>query len=375
MAAFLDCRQRHYAPVSFSFGYDPAVSNGGEFGARLVAEQTVYNGGLNGLEIRQASVEVENRSLIYQQQERDLVFSVRQAFVDLLLAQREADLSDISVSRLIDYLGLVERLNESGTVGYTDFLGTQLDLSKSKIAAMATAESVRTARFNLARLIGTPDDTTFIARGSLDSLLIDAENSATIISEMELSQNLDFTSVQLNYMQSQIALAQTKARWRPSISLVADAGVVTSRENLLLPRVDRYRSVGYSVGINIEVPLWDWGTRKAEIERSRLDLKSSGDLIELAHRDILTEYRVTRSQLINALDRLRSIRKMTGTAQKNFLLSTAQYADGAITASEVLIAQQALTDAHQTEVETLAEIQSLKARLIKITQSTQETRP
>lgn len=364
-----------YAPASLSFGYDPAVSNGGEFGARLVAEQTVYNGGLIGLDIRLAESEFKGQSLAYRQQERDLVFAVRQAFVNLLLAQRQAELRDSSVNRLADYLGLVERLNESGTVGYTDFLSTQVDLANARVASMAAGEALKSARFNLARLMGTPDDTTFIVRGSLDSLLIDAGDTAAVTPEMQLDNNLDIAAAQVGRTQSRIALAQAKARWRPSVSLMADAGVVTSRENLLLPRSERYNSVGYSVGVSVAMPLWDWGVRKAEIQRSSLELKSSSEYIELVRRNILTSYRTVQSQLTGALRRLQSIRQMTETAQKNYLLSTAQYADGAVTASEVLIAQQLLTSAYSTEVETLAEIQSLRAQLAKITESTQETRP
>ena len=364
-----------YAPASLSFGYDPAVSNGGEYGARLVAEQTIYNGGLMGLDIRLAETQVKGQSLAYQQQERDLVYSVRQAFVDMLLAQRQTELLDSSVNRLIDYLGLVERLNESGTVGYTDFLSTQVDLDNARVDAMSAAESLKSARFNLARLMGTPNDTTFVIRGSLDTLLIDAKDTLAILPDVKLDQNLDVVVAQLSRTQSQIALAQTKAQWKPSVSFVADAGVVTSRENLLLPRSERYNSVGYSVGVTIDMPLWDWGTRKAQIRKSSLDLKSSTDYIELVRRDILTAYRTTRTRMTGAFRRLQSIRQMTETAQKNYLLSTAQYADGALTASEVLIAQQLLTGAYSTEVQTLAEIQSLRAQLAQITESIQDTRP
>jgi len=363
-----------YAPASLDFGYDPAVSNGGELGARIVAEQTLYNGGLNGLDIRQASIEKENRTLVYQQQERNLVSSVRQAFISLLLAQREAELRDRSVTRLNEYLDLVERLNESGTVGYTDLLSTRVDLSNAQIEAGKARESVESARFDLVRVMGSQDDTTLTIRGSLDSLLISPDNRTGEIPEIDLKNNLNIVSARTDYVQSRIALAQTKAQWRPSISLVADAGAVTSRENLLLPEPERYKSLGYSVSISFQMPLWDWGIRKAKVEQSRLELQSSSAMIDLVSRDVLTAYRTARSQLIGALDRLETIRRMTETAQKNYLLSTAQYAEGSVTATEVLAAQQMLTDTHQTEIETLAEIQLLKARLAHITQSTQDAR-
>lgn len=53
---------------------------------------------------------------------------------------------------------------------------------------------------------------------------------------------------------------------------------------------------------------------------------------------------------------------MLETARQNYALFTAKYADGGASAYEVLTAEQALTDARLSEIETLAEIQSLQAQ-------------
>ena len=89
----------------------------------------------------------------------------------------------------------------------------------------------------------------------------------------------------------------------------------------------------------------------------------------------MANYQEARSRLLAARHRLVSLRQIEDTAQKNYLLNKAQYADGAAAASDVLLAQQALTDIQQTEIESLAEIQSLKARLDQITRTRQKDTP
>jgi outer membrane protein len=364
-----------YAPVSLDFGYDPAVSNGGELGARIVAEQTLYSGGLVGLEVKQAETQTVLRSLEWQQQHRDLVFAVRQAFIDLLAAERQHDLSDRSVERLTDYAELVTDLNNSGRVGYTDVLNARVELARGQIDSGTAVQMVNSARLNLNRLLGLPDDTVLAVTGSLDSLLLVAADTGAVIPDTVTTDNLEIRAARLGLKQSRLTLDFTRSQWKPTVALTADAGVVTSRENLLLPPSERYRSTGYSVGISIEMPLWDRGKRKTETARSHTEIRSAEDNLVLVSRDVRVDYRNTRLRLIDARRRLIAIREVVQTAEKSYLLNKAQYADGYVTASEVLLAQQVLTDTNRSEIDALAEIQSLKARLDMLTWSEKEVTP
>ncbi len=358
-----------YAPVSHNFGYDPAVSNGGELGARIVAEQTLYSGGTVGLQMQQAETQITQRSLEWQQHDRDLVYTVRQAFIELLAAQQQSHLSNRSVERLADYTDLVTNLNQSGRAKYADLLTAQVELSRGRIDSAAALQAVVSARLNLDRLLGAPCDTELNITGSLDNLLFDVFDSEAVIPEITTADNLDIGTARLDLDQSRLALDLTRSQWKPTVSLSADAGLITSRENLLLPAPERYRSAGYSVGISVEMPLWDSGRRKTEKARNRTEIRAAEDNLALVSRDVLADYRDTRLRLIDTQIRLVSIREVVQTAEKSYLLSKAQYADGYVAASDVLLAQQALTDMFRSEIDALAQIQSLKARLDMLTWS------
>lgn len=364
-----------YAPASLNFGYDPAVSNGGEMGARILGEQALYTGGRYSLELRQASTQVEQSAVSRQQRQRDLTFAVRQAFIQLLMSKQQHDLRILSVDRLSDYSDLVTAMHQSGAVGYADLLNAQVETSRAKINADLTSQAVTSARLELSRLLGFPADTSYAISGSLDSLLTPAADTNAAIPEIDADNNLEVNSARLDYRQSQLGLSLTRSQWKPTVSVTADAGVVTSRENLLLPRGERYNSTGYSVGLAVEMPLWDWGKRKADVAKGRNEVRVAQGNLEIVRRDLLSDYRNVRSRLLTARRRLISIRQIAQTAEKSYLLNKAQYADGSATASDVLLAEQALTDTQQSEIETLAEIQSLKARLDQITRPKQDELP
>ncbi len=351
-----------YAPWSLSFGYDPAVSNGGELGARIIGEQTVYDGGMRSLDIREAGLGVDFQDVAYRQTERDVVFAVRQAFIDLLHARQEQLSLDESAARLSEYADLAKRLNAAGTVGYTDLLSARIGLTNARTSAMTAAQEVAKARYRLVQVMGTPDDTSFAVIGSLDSLLVVAEEITGSLPPIDAAVNLDLRAAQVDYSLSRLAVGRIKAERRPQISLTGDVGVLTSRQNLQMPAPERYNSYGYSVGVGIDLFLWDWGARKARIEQSTVESRAAFERIKVVDQSIQTEYRALRVQMENAVQRLHEIRTMIESARENYALFMAKYADGDASSYDVLAAEQALTDARLSEVGTLAEIQLVRAQ-------------
>lgn len=356
-----------YAPWSLSFGYDPAVSNGGELGARIIGEQTVYDGGTRSLDIREAGLGVDFQDVAYRQTERDIVFAVRQAFIELLRAQEEQSSLDESAARLSEYVDLAKRLNAAGVVGYTDLLTARIGLTRARTASMTAAQAAMTARYRLVQAMGTPDDTSFVVTGSLDSLLVVADSPSVPLSPFDVAVNLDVQAAQVDYSLSRIAVDRIKAERMPQISLTGDIGVLTSRQNLQMPTPERYNSYGYSVGVGVDLPLWDWGARKARIEQNAIASRAARDRIKVINQSIQTEYRALRVQMENAVQRLRQIRTMLETASENYALLMAKYADGDATAYDVMAAEQGFTDAQLSEVETLAEIQLVQAQYEQLT--------
>jgi outer membrane protein len=351
-----------YAPWSLSFGYDPAVSNGGELGARVIAEQTLYDGGLRSLDFRLAALDVDYQGLAYRRTEVDLIYEARDMFIGLLRAQQEQSSHAESVSRLADYVDLVRRLNKAGTAAYTDLLSARIELTNARTATMTAAQAVALAKYRLAQIMGSPGDTVFTAVGSLDSLLVVAEEIGEPLPEIDSLTNLDMKTARINYRRSQIEIQQVRAERMPSVSLVGDIGVLSSRENLQMPPSERFNSVGYSIGIGVEIPLWDWGRRKALIQQRVVNSRAALDRIRMVDQSILIQYRMLQTQMDSAVRRLRCIRAMLENARQNYTLIIAKYSDGYASVRDVLAAEQLLTGSRLSEIETLAEIQSHRAK-------------
>jgi outer membrane protein TolC len=353
-----------YAPTSGTFGYDPAITDGGQVGGRVSVEQSLYDGGVRNLKSGQLTAEQSTLTKEKALGERDLRFTVEQVFIVALRSQRETELQQESARQLKEYLELVERLSKGGAASYTDVLKTRMQLQSSERSIQKAHESLASAKYALAELMGGSIDTSFALAGSLGDLLVNRRPNG---SAMDIGQNMDIALAELNVNKSTFETELAKSERLPVVSAAADAGVLTSFDNLRLSAPERAGVYGYMVGITLEVPLFTWGATDLRIQQRELATQALTLQLEGVRRFVSTEYQKTRLQLSKSDERLRSIRMSLKAAEENFALTKAKYAAGGVLSLEVLSAQQLLTELKLEELETTAEAELSLAKLEQIT--------
>lgn len=352
-----------YAPVPPSFGYDPIISNGGQLAGQIMLQQSLYDGGARSVKSDQLQIDAERLARERRRAERDLTFAVKQTYIEVLRAERETELEQQSVDQLTAYIDLVQRLFQGGSASYTDVLKTEVQLSNAALSLQKAGESLQTARYSLSELIGIAVDSSVSVIGSLES----PSDSVSILPEANLSRNLDLSIAGLGTERSVLDVELTKRERSPEISFIGDAGYLSSIENLRLPSSDRVSALGYSIGVGIDVPIFNWGATGLRIEQRELELDAQRQQVELLHRSLTAELQKTRLGLGNARSRLQAVRRNMVKAEDNFLLTRSQYAGGATSSLEVLAAQGLLTETKLSELETLATIQVLSAKFEQLT--------
>jgi outer membrane protein len=356
-----------YVPLPPTFGYDPAISNGGQVAGQIVLQQSLYDAGMRGLKADQVQTDMERlareRRLAYE----DLVLSVKQAFVEGLRAQQEVELQHKSVEQLEAYLGLAQRLYKGGTAPYTDLLKTEVQTVASRIALEKAAEALAISMMALAEVTGVPLDTTTHLSGSLMERTDTLPDTLRRNGEVDLMNSLDMSVAELSIEKSIVDQELVSHERLPEISIFADAGYLSSGENLRLPATERLNALGYAVGVGIEIPILNWGATGIRRQQRELATDDLRQKTEVLRRSLLTDLRKSRLQLIQAHGRLALIRENVTKAEENFLLTKSKYAVGGTLALEVLSAQQLLTETRLTELQTLADIQLLTARIERLT--------
>jgi len=71
--------------------------------------------------------------------------------------------------------------------------------------------------------------------------------------------NLDLSLAALSIQHHQLEVELTQQELSPTVSVIGDAGLLTSIDNLRVPYAERAGILGYSVGILLEIPFFNWG--------------------------------------------------------------------------------------------------------------------
>ncbi|MGD0036430.1 MAG: TolC family protein [Bacteroidota bacterium] len=356
-----------YAPSFGNLGYDPALSNGGQVSGQVIVQQSLYDGGIRGLKSDQLSLDIDRLAKEKRIAERDLMFSVKQAFVETLRAEQEIILQEESVQQLSEYLEIVRRLSKVGSAAYTDVLKTELQISNAQLAYQKATEEFVIAKYSLAELIGTPLDTTFNIVGSLNDTMNTEIDSPLFNVYADSLSNLEMSAASLAVKHSLMDVELTQHENYPTVLFVGDAGLLTSGDNLHLPRDERANMFGFSFGIELEIPLVNWGATDLRVQQKRLDADNLRLQSDILQRSITTESRKTRLQIMKQHERLRVIQNNIKIAEDNFFLTKSKYAGGGTLSLEVLSAQQLLTDTKLSELQTLADIRLLVAKMEQLT--------
>jgi outer membrane protein TolC len=350
-----------YAPVPPKSGYDPAITDGGQLAGQIVVRQSIYDAGIRGLKSDQMRLEMERAAREQDLVGQELTFAVKQTYTEAVRAQEELALRLQSHGQLAAYGELVRRLYNGGSANYADVLKAEMHTAMAWLAVEKARESLTTARFSLSELIGILVDST--ARFSSPG--IEISTPATDTSTPTRSLELDIARVELEKRALEIQLASHESL--PALSLVADAGYLSSGDNLRLPRTERLNTWGYSVGLGLEIPILNWGATRLRVQQKELAVDDLRLQMELLQRSLSTEVRKILLQLSLARARLRTLRETIRKSEENFLLTKSRYAGGGTLASEVFAAQQLMTDTKMDELQTSTDICLLAARLERLT--------
>ncbi|MCL4509886.1 MAG: TolC family protein [Bacteroidetes bacterium] len=310
-------------------GYDPAITNGGEFGAQISGSYTIYDGGARGYEIRKGGVGVEQGTLNQSRTKADIIYSVSTAFVAALKEKRELDVVKQGYNLLDNYLQLVRQLQASGQGSETDVLKTTVDLNNALIDINIRKVSSANSLLALAQAAGLPSNEVT----DVDSSSVSISYDTTFHAE----RSIDLQSQALILKQADLEANIANSRLKPIVSVGADAGALTSLPNVSpgLPNV-----FGASVGISVSVPVFTLGSLQDSYMAAEANAKSISLHNDYTRNFLGRNFQATKNDIARAKSEIDALKKNLVVAQQNYLLSKAKYAVGSGLSLDVLDAIQ-----------------------------------
>lgn len=270
------------APFSTNFGYDEAITNGGNYSAVVGVKQSLLNKGIKSAQLQ--SIELLKQSLDVNKviTETDLKKSITAQYIAAYIDYSLLQFNQKVVGILTEQQKVIKYMVENGIYQQTDLMNLSVSAKAQEIAQKQTFIQYKND-VALLNLLSGIVDTSFVILAK---------------PEIQINRIADFNSLP-SVVQSRIdSLKNSNARtlidlnYRPRLDAFADAGFMAVKP------ANVPSNFGTSFGLNFSMPIYDGKQRQQEYKK--IDIAET-------YRTMYREYYTTqfRQQYNQLLEQIR----------------------------------------------------------------------
>lgn len=271
-----------------------------------------------------------------------LVSQVSQAWLDYAFAQANLNLAEQTLKAQLDSYNLNKKRFDVGIDSEVPLRQAQISVETARNDVAAYKTQVSQAQNLLNLLAGQNVPQNLLPSQAVKT--ISAERSfATGLSSDLLNNRPDLKAAEYQLRAAGANIGAAKARMFPTISLTGSAGYASTDLK------DLFKSGGFSwsVGPSIDLPIFDWGTRKANIKISETEQQIALADYEKSIQSAFREVNDALAAHAHIDERLAAQRRLVSATETTYKLSTARFRAGIDSYLTVLDAQRSAYAAQQ----------------------------
>jgi outer membrane protein TolC len=269
---------------------------------------------------------------------RDLLFQVRQSYFRLLEAVSNDGIAKDSVEQLTSHVALAREQLAAGRLVRADLLRAQVQQGQARQDRVRSQAAVREATAALAELIGQPTDAPLSPVDPFHDALppLPVALAEDLVAQAARSRP-DLRELQLRRDQAHLQVTASWSQLVPAVSLVGQYQHSTGQ--LLAASNQAF------AGATLSWDIWDWGTKYYGAQSARAKADQSEQALRSAENKLRTRVLKALQETLADHDGLTLALEVVEQAQESFRLQTERYRAQMATATDLLDAQAALSQA------------------------------
>ena len=314
----------YFSVTQTLFNKDVFIANRSSFDVRKQAEQS--------LESNRISVKV----------------SVSKAFYDVLLTQKQIDLTNETIKRLGASLQTAYRQYKGGIVDKTDYKRTTISLNNTKAQLKAQQELLKAKEAYLKNAMGYPADNNFALQ--YDTLVMEKEMVLDTLQAINYSNRIEYKQLETIKRLQRYNLEYTKMSYYPSVAAYGNYNL-----NFLNNDFAKLYGQNYPnsfIGLKLSLPLYQgnkrvYQTRLAEIAIKRInwDLLQLRSNINTQYTQALATYKATLYDYLALKDNLQLAQEVYSTIQLQYKAGIKNYLEVITAETDLRTSEENYTNA------------------------------
>jgi len=311
----------------------------------LSIDQPLFSHNEQKMSLKEVELDVENAELDYALQKLSMELSITSQFYSVYQKQMQLLIYQDQLSNQQKNHTIVEQKVKAGLMELQELYQSEVNVISSETTLESYQVSFQDAKDEFCLLLGTGFDYDFIAvlNVQTDSVVID--QAAAIERSIQVAIELRQREIDLEI--AELSLLQTMDNNSFSANLSLQMGL--SGQNEYLQDIYSKATNNKGVSISLEVPIWDWGKRKANIRYSEIGLEKQELYLLEDRNDIELTIRQLHRSLVSLYHQIEKAEKNVRNAQLTYDTNLERFRKGKISGMELQLYQTQLSSKKMTQ--------------------------
>lgn len=265
---------------------------------------------------------------------RGLVAVVTSLYFGVLAAENRATIAKQAHDEAVDFLSVTDKREQAREAAHADVVKAQLQEQQSRRALEDALLASEKARLELGVLLFSDPRTPY--------QLTHDSTPPTLASRKEVERaaaknNPELKSALAAVDQSDADVLSARGAYLPAIGLNYTFGIDAPQFAVYGP--DHVRNVGYSAGVTVDLPVWDWLTTQRKVKQSEIQRKVARVALSATQKQLIAKLDEAYGEAVTARQQLDSLDASVKSAEDSLRLTRLRYTGGEATVLEVVDAQ------------------------------------
>jgi len=329
-----------------TFGYRDNYStssansfNGFSNNLRLSIDQPLFTYNRTKMELKELEFDHENAKLNYALEALNVEQQITQYFYQIYQKQMELITSREEWENRKSSFEIISNKVEAGLTAKEEMLQAELDMMSSQSTVQNNEVELENIKDNFKQMLGLPLGDELMVIAEVSVLPVDIDLS--MATNFALANRMEIRQRQIDIETGKFQLIKTNATNEFKGNFNVSVGLFG--ENEKLGKIYDNPTDNEDVRFSLEVPLFDWGEKKARMRAAEASLKTSEYNLQDEQKTIRLNIRKIDRSIQNALIQIDIARKNEENAQLTYEINLEKYRNGDLTSMDLNLFQNQLT--------------------------------
>lgn len=309
----------------------------------LRIEQPIFTYNRTKMELKELEYALENSKLSYAMQELSIERQVTQQFYSVYQQQKNLSTARDEYNNQKQNYDIIKNKVDAGLVAREELFQAEVNLATSESAVYTAEINYENAKDNFKQLLGISleEDVMVLPNTEITTVNVDVNKAV----EYALKQRMELRQHEITLAEDLFAITRAKSENEFQGSISARIGLDALGEKV--NNMYENPTDNEQIGITLNIPIFDWGSRKARVKSSELAMESDQINLDEEKKSITLEVRQICRNLPTLIRQIEIKQKNIENAEHTYEINLEKYRNGNLTGMELQQYQNQLTTAKQ----------------------------